>query len=129
MGGVFDEFGNAGNAGGDHGAARGHRFHEDDGDAFGKAGEDEEICGCVVLVDDALPDVSEEGGVVVDAEDFGEAGQIVTKWAIADEGERDFMAAEGQLGDGLEENGVAFFRGEAGDAEDVGAEVGTAGPG
>ena len=103
---VFDEFGDAGDAGGDDGAAGGHGFHEDDGDAFGDSWGGRRVGGVLEEGGDfVLADVAEEMDAGAEAHFVGEGFEGLAAGAIAGEGNREVVAAEEEVVEGLVEDG------------------------
>ena len=112
-----DQFGDAGDLGGDHGNLGRQRLHQDDGQAFGEGWQDQGI---------GFLEKRGNIGLRAVAEEFDPAGKTEllrlrfepgTVGAVADEDEIERCLSE--LDQGVEENGKAFDGGKTADEEEL----------
>ncbi len=123
---VGNGFGDASDAMGDDGESVGGGFEVDEAEAFDAlaevdAGHGEDVGAGVDVFELFVGDVAEEGDAEVHLfGEFAEFGLVAVLFAGADEPEVDLSAELArELGEGVEDEGLAFARVEASDGEDV----------
>ena len=114
---IRDEFGVAGDRGGDAWDAHRQGFHEDHGKAFSEAGQAKQIGLGIDGADTVLIDGAFEDDAVGEVEALGLSAEGGLVGAVAGQAQTDIATLGNKAAQGIDEEMLAFGRGEATDAE------------